>query len=504
MSPQLSKSLAAVLSLALIVSALPVSAKPRTTPTPSPAVAGQQNRGQAQPQVLKLTLRKAIALAIENNLAIKVAEFEPDIADARITAAEGTFDPTLNLGGGHNVTNSSIDETQAGNYYANIAGKSIWGTQYSVGITGTTARYSDYWSQSGLSLSQPLLRGFGTAVNLASLHIARNNREISEWDFKQEVINVVTETVYFYNQLYSAQRNYEAKKRSRDLALELCKEEEARAEIGVKVALDVITAQAEAASREEAVILAKNDIENNERYLKQLITCDTRTLLFTPVDIEPPPESVTGDLDVDAGVCDALKERPDYQQALVALKTRNINIVTARNSTLPRLDLVASLDLLGVNARDLAGSMRYWGNGVRNPEDWSIGAVFSVPLGNRAAKGSYKEAKLLKAQALVNLKKLEQSIMVDVAYAAGEVNTAHKRIDSTQEALRLAQESLDAGRKRHDAGKATTYEVLQLQKSMTESEASLINAQADYRKALSEYDRQTGVTLLRNAVKITH
>ena len=94
--------------------------------------------------------------------------------------------------------------------------------------------------------------------------------------------------------------------------------------------------------------------------------------------------------------------------------------------------------------------------------------------------------------------------MVDVAFAAGEVNTARKRIDSTQEALRLAQESLDAGRKRHDAGKATTYEVLQLQRAMTESEASLINAQADYRKALSEYDRQTGVTLLRNAVQITH
>ncbi|XHR27810.1 MAG: TolC family protein [Chthoniobacteraceae bacterium] len=502
MSPQLSKSLAAALSLAIIVPALPVSGKPKAAPTPTPAAARQNQ--QAHQEVLKLTLRKAIALAIENNLAIKVAEFEPDIAEARITTAGGTFDPTLEIGGGHNVSNSSTNETQAGNYYANISGKSVWGTQYSVGITGTTTRYSDYWSESGLSLTQPLLRGFGTAVNLASLHIARNNREISEWDFKQEVINVVTETVYYYNELYSALRNYEAKKRSRDLALELCKEEEARAEIGVKVALDVITAQAEAASREEAVILAKNDIENNERYLKQLITCDTRTLLFTPVDITPPPESVTGDLDVDAGVRDALKERPDYQQALISLKTRNINIVTARNGTLPSLNLVASLDLLGVNARDLAGSMRYWDNGVRNPEDWSLGAVFSVPLGNRAAKGSYKEAKLLKAQALVNLKKLEQSIMVDVAYAAGEVNTARKRIDSTQEALRLAQESLDAGRKRHEAGKATTYEVLQLQKSMTESEASLINAQADYRKALSEYDRQTGVTLLRNAVQITH
>ncbi len=470
-------------------------AAPSPSPKAAPAV-------PARP-VLHLTLRKAIAMAIENNLAIKVAEFEPDIADARILSAQGEFDPNFKLEGYHDVTNSSNNESQAGAYGATIGGKSSLGTSYSFGLTGTGAAYSRYSSSTGFSLSQPLLRGFGPEVNLAALHIARNNRQISEWEFKQSVIDVVTNTVFFYNELYSSLRNYESKKRSHDLALEFCKEEEARAEIGVKVALDVITAQAEAASREEAVILAKNTIENNERYLKQLITRDTRTLLATRVEIEPPPDAAAGAIDVEAGLRDALKERPDYQQALVALKTRHINVVTARNDVLPRLNLVASLDLLGVNSRDLAGSMRFWDSSVRNPSDWSVGTVLSIPLGNREARGGLKAAKLLDAQALVALQKMEQAIIVDVAFAAGEVSTARQRIDSNKEAFRLAQESLDAGRKRHEAGKATTYEVLQLQRSMTEAEAALINAQADYRKALSEYDRQTGVTLMRNSVNIT-
>ena len=96
-----------------------------------------------------------------------------------------------------------------------------------------------------------------------------------------------------------------------------------------------------------------------------------------------------------------------------------------------------------------------------------------------------------------------RTLIVNVANAAGEIVTAHKRIDSTKEALRLAKESLDAGQKRHTAGSATTFEVLQLQKTMTDAEASLIKAEADYNKALSEYDRQTGATLQRNSIAIT-
>jgi len=453
--------------------------------------------------VLRLTLRKAIQLAIENNLAIKVGAFNPDIAEASVTAELGAFDPSLKFSASHNSSTSYGDESQYGSYNAGIAGTSIYGTNYNIGLTGTADLYNSYSTGAGVGLTQPLLRGFGSDVNLASLRIARNNRQISQWEFKKGIIDVVTQTVFVYNELYSALRNYDATRHSRDLALELCKEEEARAEIGVKIELDVVTAQAEAASREEAVILAKNNIENNERLLKQLVTSDTKTLLETRVEIEPPPTAVIGKVDVQSGLCEALSNRPDYQEALVALQTRHINIVTARNGALPRLDLIGSLNLMGLDSNDIADSLRFFGNGAREPESWSVGALYSMPLGNRTAKGKLRAAKLLDAQALITLKQLEQSLIVNVANAAGEIETARKRIDSTQEARRLAQKSLDAGEKRHAAGSATTFEVLQLQKSMTEADSSLIRAEADYRKALSEYDRQTGATLQRNLITVT-
>ena len=454
------------------------------------------------PQTIHLTLPKAIQLAIENNLAIKVAQFNPDIADAHITEELGVFDPSLNINASHISDNSTLSEIQTGNFGIGLGGRSIYGTNYQVGLTNTATHYSQYSTGAQLSLSQPLLRGFGSDVNLASLRIARNNRQISQWEFKQGIIDVVTQTVWVYNELYAALRNYEAARHSRDLALELCKEEQMRADLGAKIELDVITAQAEAASREEAVLLAKNNIQTNERLLKQLITSDTKTLLETRIAIDPPPTAIVGTIDVETGLREALAGRPDYQQALVALQTRHIEVVTARNSTLPRLDLVGSLNLLGLDSNDIADSLRFFNTNTRNPENWSIGALMSIPLPNRSAKGKLKAARLLDAQALVSLKQLEQTIIVDVANAAGEIETAHKRIESTNEALRLAKESLEAGEKRHSAGSATTFEVLQLQKSLTEAVAAVIRAESDYRKALSEYDRQTGTALLRNAITI--
>ena len=477
--------------IGLFLSASLLTARAREAGTPA-----------STPTPIHLTLRKAIQLAIENNLAIKVAEFNPDIADARITAELGVFDPSLILDATHHSVHSASGETETGDFGIGIGGTSLYGTDYNVGLANTATRYRQYSTGAQFAITQPLLRGFGSDVNLASLRIARNNRQISEWEFKQGIINVVTQTVFVYNELYSALRTHEAATHSRDLALELCKEEKARAEIGVKIELDVITAQAEAAAREEAVLLAKNNIETYERLLKQLITSDTKTLLQTRVSIEPPPTAAIGRLDVEAGLREALTTRPDYQQALVALQTRHINVVTARNEALPRLDLFGSLKLLGLDSNDIVNSLRFFDSNTRNPQNWSVGALLSIPIGNRTAKGRLTAARLLDAQALVTLKQLEQTIIVDVANAAGEVETSRQRIDSTNEALRLAKESLSAGEKRHAAGSATTFEVLQLQKAMTEAAAALIRAEADYRKALSEYDRQTGTTLRRNVITV--
>ena len=95
----------------------------------------------------------------------------------------------------------------------------------------------------------------------------------------------------------------------------------------------------------------------------------------------------------------------------------------------------------------------------------------------------------------MGIEQLEQQIIVDVDNASGQIVTSRERITSTRDARRLARESLDAGEERLRAGTGTTFVVLELQKKLAEAEAAELRAVADYNKAVSEYQRQTGTTL---------
>ena len=458
---------------------------------------------QPSAPTLHLTLSRAIQLALEKNLSIQVEAFEPRIAGTKILSQEGAFDPELRAGFEHDMVRNADNSTaHTGNFSSGIGGLTPLGSSYGFGLSTAASNYHNFQAGASFSLNQPLLRGFGTDVNLANLRIARNDRRVSEWAFRQQVIDVVTRTVFVYNALYSALRDYEASVRSRDAALQLQRDEERRMEIGVKTALDVTTARAEAASREEAVSLAHEAIRENERFLKQVITDDTETLLDTRVEIETPPTAATGPIDVKAGLREALSERPDYREALIQLQNQHIQVVVSRNETLPRLDLAGSLNLLGVATNDVFNSVDAMGDGSREPSGWTAGLVFRMPFPNRSARGKLAGAKLQDAQALVSLQRLEQEIVVEVANAADQIMTAHERIEITGEAVRLAKESLTAGEERLKVGAATTFEVLELQRKLMQAEAAQIKAEGDYRTSIANYDQKTGTTLERNAIRI--
>lgn len=473
----------------------------------------------SRPGVLHLTLESAIRLALAKNFAIEVQRFEPQIAKENVTRELGVFDPVLDVSAtrSENTTRdlfrngrhfpTADERTAAGGalpgvertdtFSTGISGLTPSGLTYDLGLTtesltGTHNSFDEtYQSTLGLSLRQPLLRGFGPDATLARVRIARNNQLVSEWGLKKQIIDTITTTNFVYNELHFAHENLRVAERSRDLARQLLADNTKRAEIGVMSPLNITTARAEAAARQEGVILALRQVKDNENLLKQLVTNDLEPMLDVAIEIEPPP-FVPFKADVRGGIADALKLRPDYQQALLEIRRRNITLALDKNQALPRLDLTGSLNLLGFD-NDFTTSID---RAVRRDRtEWTAGAIMSVPIPNREGRASVAAAKLSAAQALVELQRNEQQIVVDVDNASGQIITSRERIASTTEARALAKESLDAGEQRLRAGTGTTFEVLELQKKLAEAEAAELRARSDYNKAMSEYFRQTGTTL---------
>jgi outer membrane protein len=469
---------------------------------------------------------EAVQLALQKNFAIEGASYDPLIGRAQLRSAEGKFDPALTLAytrddneedlTGLNVTagpRPADGLIQPGLYTrnlrdfaeANVGGLTPWGLTYELGVTLENRQTSRndydnrYASFAGLSITQPLLQGFGTDVNLASVRLARANLGLSRWAYARQVIETVTRVAEVYNELWFSGGNAEVERRSRDLAAQLAADNRRRAEIGVMSPLDVLQAETDVAAREERVLVAEREQADDENFLKQLVTNRVEDVLAIRLDIAPPPKAPGIARDRKADLAAAVQNRPDFQAALLELQKREINVVFTRNAALPQLDLVASLGRNGIDD-ELSDSIN---RGIENGAlAWSVGGVFSVPIPNNTGQGDLEAAKLEVARQLVELKRLEQGILVEADNAAGQVETASKRIEAARQARLLAAETLAAGETRLRAGAATTFEVLQFQRDLATAAISEIRAMADYNIAVARYHQATGTTLARHAITL--
>jgi outer membrane protein len=461
----------------------------------------------------KISLDEAIRRALEKNFSIKADRFDVSIANARLTEAFGKFDPVISGSYTYSESyNPSLADATTGVRPGASFGKSDsadvglggllpWGMTYRVSasslelpassIYGPDASTYDVFA--GASVTQPLLRNFGFGPTLASIRIAQVNRNISQWFFKQSVINTITDVIFAYHNLNFAYANQRSAIGGKKLALQLLEENRKRFKVGSMSEYDVAFAESRAAQRDESVLTAQRSVAIAENALKQLITDDkTPELLKQRLTIEPPPPSPIVMVDAALDFRIALEKRPDYQQAKLALKRDGINTRLARNQLLPRVDLVGSYGYNGLDT-ELGVSRQQ----IKDEEyrAYSWGVVVSVPLTFTTERGRYRAARLQQRQSETNLDLIEQDIVVRVGNAAGQITTTRERVQSTRRARELAQYVLDSEFKRLRAGTSTSFQVANQQELLSIAEVREAAALADYARAIAEYDRQLGVTL---------
>ncbi len=472
----------------------------------------------AEPGAEGITLNDAIQHALAKNFSIKVVGYDAAIASAQVTEALGKFDPVIS--GDYTYSESftpaladpvtgfrpSPTYSKTDTYDVGLGGALPWGMTYRLGTNTTNTRgtfnaYADNFSTfAGVSGTQPLLRNFGFGPTLAAIRIAQANRGISQWEFRQAVMDTVTNVIFAYHDLNFAHANYLSAVRSKELAMQLVEENRKRFKVGSLSEYDVGLAESRAATRDESILIAARFVREAENALKQLISDDnTPALLDRRLAVEPPPPAPVVVVDAAADFRTALDQRPDYQQAKLSLKRADINTRLQRNQLLPRVDLVGSYGYLGYDASLQTSRQQLHNEDYRS---YSWGVVVSVPLTFTTERGRYRAAQLQKRQVATDLESLEQSIVVRVGNAAGQIETTQKRVQSTRHARELAQATLDAEVKRLRAGTGSTFQVAQQQEIVSSAEVNQARAQADYAKALADYDRQLGVTLARLNIKI--
>lgn len=462
-------------------------------------------------QVKSLTLRECIERALENNLEIKTERLNPVIGQWGVVGAQGVYDPNLTGSLDYQDTkipqNPGVGPIRQKNLEGNVGvnGRLATGATYDFfygdnrqqGNTVTNMFTYLYTGSAGVSVTQPLLRNFGFGVNSAAIRIARENQKIAMQDFVQFVMTQMSNVSRAYYELIFAIGNHNAAVENRALARQLLEENRKRRDVGTMSPLDVIQAEAGVAESEQAVITTARAIKDNENTLKRLIcqqVTEFRGLSLVPVDY-PVVQMVA--LDVAQSTKMAMELRADYQSAKHALERQNIQVQYNRNQLWPEVDLQASYGLNG-RGRDWDG----FNNRVTSGDYpvWTVGISVSIPLGNRQARSNYNIARLDATQALLSLKSLEQDIIIGVDNAIGHVESNLKSVEAARAATRLAQESLDAEKKKLLAGTSTTFLVLQAQSQLASARSTEIRAFADYGESLFALDLAEGTILRKNNI----
>lgn len=462
-----------------------------------------------------LTVDEAIRLALDRNRDIKVESFSRGIARANLLMAYGQFDPSLNFTRNYGESGNSLSTdpqlasqlelVKIDKYALSLDGLTPWGLNYSLGATAQNQRgtynnfINNYATFGGLSVTQPLLRGFGFGNNLNGVRVARADRGIADWQFRQAVIDTITGVVNAFSDLEFAHKELEISRRSRELAAGLVAENEKRFKVGGMSESDVTQARARTATREEAIIFSEQAVRDAENALRRLIGEDIVLPQAEPLAIEP-AAAVEPMVQPAEDLKKAYQLRPDYQAARLGIDIRRANESLAKNQLLPRLDFVGSYGYSGLDpnferSRQMVSR--------QDNRAYTVGMVVSVPLTFAQGRGKVRAARLQRQQAETDLGRLEQDIAVSVAHAAGEIETTRRRVEANRSAYQLAQQALENEIKKLRAGTSNTFFVLNLQENVAGAESSLYNALAGQRRAAAGYDRELGTTLTRYNVTLT-
>ncbi|HEV2400944.1 MAG TPA: TolC family protein [Candidatus Sulfotelmatobacter sp.] len=476
---------------------------------------------------LRLSLRDAVVLTLENNSQIRVQESPVESMKFSLLGTHAPFDPLIsstdNLIGtvsppfeflqsvGGNVYNFNFKNTtknlQFGYSQTFETGTNVQvGLQNSINSTNVPLGFYNPYTTSALNFqfTQPLLRNGWFAANRGPLVIARRNLDMSRAAFASEVNNSILQAVNQYWAVVEAQGNLEVARSSMAAAEATYKRDKRALELGALPPLDIYRSESQVASRRVQVIQSEYALKQVVDTLRLTIGAD-QDPYFQALDIEltekAEPEGDLRTTDAGTALREALKKRPEFDAARSALSRDEMEIRVAKNHLLPQLDLMGLYLSNGIGGSGL--------NAVGQPisSSW-IHQVFAfsyptyeaqltlnLPLKNRAAKAEMGSALVSKHNDLYSQRLMQEQVTLDVSNSVHLLEESKLSIAASKEALDLAQKTMAAEQRKYELGSSTVYLVLEAQTELASAQQTLLQAEVGYQLAIAALDHSTGEML---------
>jgi outer membrane protein len=475
--------------------------------------------------VRELRLADVVQLALEKNLDIAVERLNPQSVDLQIAAVKNQYRPVASstigqsaqmrlpnslLSGGQRVNN----DTTTYNFGFNQS-LAKFGGNYTLSFTNSRLVTTDAFANfnptytAGLrfAYTQPLLRGLFIDNLRQQLLVTQINREISEEDLRATITTTLANVRNAYWDLVFSQNAVEVAQRALELANKLVEDNRARVEVGTLAPLDIVQAEAEAATRRQTLAAAEATMQTAELALKRFLVSGTEDPLWRqqlqPIDL---PSLAPAPTDIEGAVRRAIERRTDLVSARKNLESNDVSIKYYRNQSLPAVDLITSYGAQGIGGTQFqrtgdrlnsvvtgttpggyADALKLLTN--RDYPNWNLQVNMSYNIGESQSDAQYARARVQRSQSQARLRALELQVATEVTNAAITVQSNLKRVEAAQAARELAEKRLEAEQSKFDVGMSTNFFVVQAQRDLRDAQNTELRALADYRKSLVTFER---------------
>jgi outer membrane protein TolC len=553
-------------SLALTLLIVFASSAQVTNPVLTTTQANESARvGVDEGKPLALTLFDAIKMALENNREIEVERINVRQAEYDLFAARGARDIMLTANSFYENRTIPVGSILAGGPNGTLTTKTLnydlslqqllpsggqWLAQLTNSRINSNSQFASLNPQYNAALSfqfiQPLMRNFSIDDSRRRIRIASRRLDLSDSQFRQKAIEVVSRVQQAYWELVFALKDLQIRREAVELARTQLERNQRMVKEGTLAPIELVSVEVELERRSEEVLTATEAVTRAENALKQLILGNRQSPVWgqpiTPFDT---PEVTAASFTLAEALAAAFANRPEMAQNALQQEINKVDVEFFENQVKPQINFVASYTTTGLSGTatrtinpfasttallvdrvNLLSQLAQlppivpspsaqlpdfliggYGQSLRNLfinefRTIRFGIALSFPLKNRAAESQLGRALAEGRKISAQRQALEQRIEAEVRNALQSAHTARQRVEAARASREAAEKQLESEQRRFAAGLSTTYFVLERQNALSEARGRELRALTDYNKAVSELQRVMGITLASANVEL--
>ena len=230
---------------------------------------------------------------------------------------------------------------------------------------------------------------------------------------------------------------------------------------GLTPAIDALRSQVELQTRQQQLIVARNDLAKLKLNVARIIGLPPgQEFILT----EKAPYQALAALPLDTYLQRAYAIRADYQAAVAQVRSAELSRRAAAAGRYPSIDVNANLGDIGVTPSQANGT-------------WQVNGGITIPIfaGNRV-HGDVLQADAQLKQARSQLGDLRGRIDYEVRTALLDLNAAAEQVEVARSSVDLAEQALTQSQDRFTAGVADNLEVVQAQEAVATAHESYIQS----------------------------